>query len=122
MRLYLPDVAGFDRWLDENVADLYKAQPLAQNWARISKIGEEYGEAVQTFIGATGQNPRKGTTNSIEAVLDELADTLITCLLAMQHLTKDEDETRNALEGRWAYRLDRAIRNSASSSCRPWPV
>lgn len=51
-------VAEVDALLDENVAEVYKDQPLAQHWARVAKAGEEAGEAVDALIAWTGQNPR----------------------------------------------------------------
>ena len=36
-------VERFDAWLDAKVSDIYKDQPLAQDWARVAKISEEAG-------------------------------------------------------------------------------
>lgn len=83
-----------DRWLDENVAERYKKEPLAQNWARIAKIQEELGEVVDAFILYTGQNPRKGKTGTFHKVCQELADVVITATLALQHLTNDLNTTK----------------------------
>ena len=86
-----------DAWLDENVSQEYKDQPLAQDWARISKGIEELGEAVDTQIGVTGQNPRKGIYATPEERLNELADTALTAILAMQHFKKNTSEVRQIL-------------------------
>jgi hypothetical protein len=94
------DIAAIDAWLDGAVMGHYKGQPLAQDWARVSKIGEELGEAIQALIGATGQNPRKGVTNDFDVVLGELADVFLTGLLAIQHFTKDTSATRRILRER----------------------
>jgi phosphoribosyl-ATP pyrophosphohydrolase len=96
----LDDLRITDNWLDTKVSELYLEQPLAQDWARISKIGEEYGEAVQAFIGATGQNPRKGFNANSDDVLDELADVVFTGLCAMQHFTKDTAKVNRILSAR----------------------
>lgn len=93
----LSDLAQVDRWLDENVSDEYKSQPLAQDWARITKVAEELGEVVDAFILHTGQNPRKETRALMDAVLDELADVAFTAILAIQHFTKDEAVTGKIL-------------------------
>ncbi len=82
-------VSLVDEWLDREVSAVYQNQPLAQDWARIGKVIEELGEAIQALIGATGQNPRKGITDTMDGVLRELADTALTALFAMQHITKD---------------------------------
>lgn len=71
-----------DNWLDEGVAEKYKDQPMAQDWARVSKIAEEVGEAIAELILATGQNP----------------DVVMTEILAIQHFTKDIELTRNLLQ------------------------
>jgi hypothetical protein len=84
----LETLSEVDKWLDEYVAVEYSQQPKAQDWARISKVGEELGEAIQAFISATGQNPRKPRTDDLLPVLDELADTALTSILAMLHFTK----------------------------------
>lgn len=81
------DIRDIDAWIDRCVSPIYRDQPLAQDWARLSKIGEELGEAIQAFIGMTGQNPRKGVTNGLDKVLDELSDVVITAVLCMTHLT-----------------------------------
>src|SRR5215469_5437681 len=86
-----------DEWLDENVSQEYKDQPLAQDWARISKGIEELGEAVDAQIGVTGQNPRKGVYATPEERLDELADQALTAILAMQHFKKNTSEVRQIL-------------------------
>jgi hypothetical protein len=86
-----------DNWLDEELPDYYKEQPLAQDWARISKVIEELGEAVSAMIGATGQNPRKGATHHRDDILKELMDVVMTGLLAVQHFTKDTNATREIL-------------------------
>jgi hypothetical protein len=86
-----------DEWLDAEVSEPYKQQPLAQDWARIGKVIEELGESISALIGATGQNPRKGTTHSQEDVLGEVADSVMTGILAIQHFTKNTSETRRIL-------------------------
>ncbi len=82
-------VSDADAWLDSHVGPLYTQQPLAQHWARIGKLNEEAGEAVQALIGWTAQNPRKGFTHDIDDVLAELGDVVLTGILAIQHFTKD---------------------------------
>lgn len=91
--LTLDKIREIDAWLDEAVAERYGRQPLAQDWARISKVAEELGEVVDAFIGCTGQNPRKGEYGDMSDVLEELADVAFTAILAMQHFTKDANHT-----------------------------
>jgi NTP pyrophosphatase (non-canonical NTP hydrolase) len=91
-------VSAMDLHLDGNVAAMYQAQPLAQHWGRVAKIGEELGEAIEALIGCTGQNPRKGFSKEWDDLYGELADVVMTAILALQHFTKDADATRQIIE------------------------
>lgn len=104
----MKDIERLDVWLDANVSEAYKAQPLAQDWARITKVAEELGEAIQAFIGYTGQNPRKGFQGSKTDMLNEMADVIITGQLCIQHFTKDARSTEFIINNRWAYRMQKA--------------
>ena len=75
------DIKRITDWLDaEHGCDLNR------DALRIMKVGEEFGEAIQAWIGYTGQNPRKGVTHSLADVRDELADVAITALVAIESL------------------------------------
>ncbi|MFG3584753.1 MazG-like family protein [Streptomyces sp. NPDC047990] len=63
---------------------------------RILKLSEEVGEVAQAVIGATGQNPRKGTTHTWDDVRSELCDVVITGLVALRTLTPDAREVFTA--------------------------
>lgn len=91
-----------DQYLDDNVSNQYRGEPLAQSAMRVGKIAEELGEAMSAFIGLTGQNPRKGYTHSTADLLDELADIALTALLAIQHFTKNTSETRGVIRSSMA--------------------
>jgi len=94
-------MAEIDAWLDGAAAETYWNQPLAQDWARVSKVIEELGEAVAALISYTGQNPRKPQRPEARAeMIGELADVAATALLAIQHFEKDADETVRVLLGR----------------------
>lgn len=84
------------------MTDLYAAVRDAANWldehngadnaeiaARILKVTEESGEAAAAWIGATGQNPRKGVTHTYADVAAELADVAFTALVAIDTLGFD---------------------------------
>ncbi|MFJ8105593.1 MazG-like family protein [Streptomyces sp. NPDC096132] len=75
---------------------------------RILKLSEEVGEVAQAVIGATGQNPRKGTTHTWEDVQGELCDVVITALVALRTLTSDP-------EGVFAGHLARVAERSLGS-------
>ncbi|MPY47089.1 MazG-like family protein [Streptomyces acidicola] len=56
---------------------------------RILKLSEEAGEVAQAWIGAVGQNPRKGVTHSPRDVADELCDVIVTAAVALASIVDD---------------------------------
>ena len=87
-------------WLDEhNGAD------QAELAARILKLVEEAGEAAAAWIGATGQNPRKGTTHSYADVAAELADAAFAALVAIESLGNDPATAMAAVAGKMTARM-----------------
>lgn len=50
---------------------------------RVLKIQEEAGEVAQGVIGFVGANKRKGITHDVEDVAKELADVVITAMVAL---------------------------------------
>jgi hypothetical protein len=62
---------------------------------RVIKVAEELGEVTTALIGALGANPRKGITNGMDSVRDELLDVAVTALGAYEHL---DDHNGRALE------------------------
>jgi hypothetical protein len=91
-------VTAVDEWLDSNVSEVYVNQPLAQHWARISKVIEELGETISEIISFTGQNPRKpSNSDAYNKILEELADTAMTAIYAIQHFTKNSLTTAEIL-------------------------
>jgi hypothetical protein len=65
---------------------------------RLLKIGEEAGEVAAAYIGATGQNPRKGVTHDLDDVIGECFDTAVTALVAASTLAGDTAAARAALD------------------------
>ncbi|HYK70361.1 MAG TPA: hypothetical protein VEV45_20625 [Streptosporangiaceae bacterium] len=95
-----------DQWLDGEVGQAYKEQPLAQDYARTLKVIEEIGETLKALILATGQNPRKMASYrpasetdlaELRHMLTELGDSAAACLLGIQHWTKDTEQTDEIL-------------------------
>jgi NTP pyrophosphatase (non-canonical NTP hydrolase) len=66
--------------------DAHNGTNEAETRLRILKVMEEAGEVAQAVIGAAGQNPRKGTTHTVDDIASELADVAITALVALQSL------------------------------------
>ena len=77
----LEDITYFVSRLDD--ANLKTREELT---LRILKLGEEYGEACNAWIGFTGQNPRKGIYGTKEDVVKELIDCAITALVAAESI------------------------------------
>ncbi|TPQ19187.1 MazG-like family protein [Streptomyces sporangiiformans] len=63
---------------------------------RMLKLSEEVGEVAEAVIGATGQNPRKGTSHTWDDVQSELCDVIITAAVALRTLTPDAREVFTA--------------------------
>lgn len=76
-------LVALSQWIDAGNAH---RDPEAVTWGRLAKLAEEQGEVIEAFIGATGQNPRKGITCTLEAVLEELLDVAVTALGAYEHI------------------------------------
>ncbi|MFT4288155.1 MazG-like family protein [Nocardioides sp.] len=77
-------LAALSEWIDKSQVG---RDSEAITWGRLAKITEEAGEVIAAFIGATGQNPRKGVTHNTADVIEELLDVAITALGAVEHLT-----------------------------------
>lgn len=88
-------LAALSHRIDESNAH---RDPEAVTWGRIAKITEESGEVIAAFIGATGQNPRKGVTHTMDDVVEELLDVAVTALGAVEHLTGNKSESMALLE------------------------
>ena len=54
---------------------------------QLIKMQEELGEVAEAFIGANGLNPRKGVTHTQDDLNMELADVVITAVLALRMST-----------------------------------
>jgi len=78
-------IAALSAWVDANPSNAERDQE-AQLWGRTMKVAEELGEVTAALIGATGQNPRKGYTHTMEDVRKELLDVALTALCAVEYL------------------------------------
>ncbi|MER7465662.1 MazG-like family protein [Streptomyces sp. NPDC097981] len=56
---------------------------------QILKIGEEFGEAAQAVIGVKGTNPRKGDSHTWDDVEAEVADVIVTAMVALARMRPD---------------------------------
>lgn len=80
-------ITALNDWIDRSPENA-KRDPEAATWGRVAKVCEEAGEAIAALIGATGQNPRKGTNGTMEDVRKELLDVALTALCAVEHLDR----------------------------------
>ncbi|MBC9718421.1 MazG-like family protein [Streptomyces sp. TRM66268-LWL] len=63
---------------------------LHEQWTlQVLKIAEETGEASQAVIGARGTNPRKGNSHGWQDAHDEVADVVITAMVALARMRPD---------------------------------
>ncbi|GIG70558.1 MazG-like family protein [Phytomonospora endophytica] len=88
------------RWLDEA-----NGSSQMELTCRILKVTEEAGEAAGAWIGAVGQNPRKGITHSHDDVAAELADVALTALVAIESLGMDARAVMEACARKVSSRL-----------------
>lgn len=71
------------QWIDAANAHRH---PETNLWSRVAKAAEEGGEAMDALRGYLGENPRKGVTKSLYDVIDELLDTAVAALGAVEHI------------------------------------
>lgn len=98
-------IAELSDWIDASNAD---RDPEAATWSRLAKITEEAGEVVAAYIGAIGQNPRKGVTHTVDDVEQELIDAAITALAALHHVRGGEPRVVELMGEKLGRTLDRA--------------
>ncbi|MFT3888524.1 MAG: MazG-like family protein [Arachnia sp.] len=98
-------IVRLSQWIDEGNAG---RPPEAETWARVAKVAEEAGEVIAAQIGATGQNPRKGVSHSVDDVEEELLDVAVTALAAVEHLRGHDGRALELLADKVARIIARA--------------
>lgn len=98
-------LAALSTWIDDGNQH---RDPEAITWGRLAKVSEECGEVISAYIGATGQNPRKGVTHNLAHVRKELLDVAVTALCAVEHLDGNAGSSVVALEAHVAFLARRA--------------
>ncbi|GAA3146135.1 MazG-like family protein [Streptomyces rameus] len=96
-------VGRLREWLDQEAAE---AAPADVRLLRVLKIGEEFGEVSEAVHGALGANPRKGHSHTWEDVQKELADVIVTAMVALATITPD---ARQTFEDRLDALVDRVL-------------
>jgi hypothetical protein len=131
-----------DTFLDSHRSPEYDEQPLANEWARVTKVCEEAAEALDevdenadqqdwmrvaevakhagkvwtALSKCTGENYHKGVCATEDALLSELGDCVSAALLAIQHRTKDTGATWAVVSAAFAKARDRVCDYAAPQS------
>ncbi|MET8609861.1 MazG-like family protein [Streptomyces misionensis] len=98
------------KWLDDEAAE---TGPADVRLLRVLKIGEEFGEVVEAVHGALGANPRKGHSHTWDDVKEELADVIVTAMVALGTIAPDGDG-RRVLDERLDHLVARVLPESAA--------
>lgn len=98
-------LVAISQWIDAANAHRH---PETNLWSRVAKAAEEGGEAMDALRGYLGENPRKGQINTLSDVIDELLDTAVAALGAVEHLTEHDGSALDRLENKIDYVFDRA--------------
>ena len=102
-------VAGWE--LIDRLHEYYDVTPSDQ----LHKLYEECGEVAAAYIGLTGTNPRKGVTHTLDDVVDELLDVIVTAMVALNHFSVDpEAEFLRAMSDRGKYKQRLSVREEGS--------
>lgn len=75
--------AGIYRDIYDRIAATQHHLGVPGSVLRLVKLQEEVGEVAAALIGFTGANARKGHTHTEEDVAKELADVVITAMVAL---------------------------------------
>lgn len=94
------------RWIDEAPGNAER-DPEALTWGRLAKVSEESGEVIAAYIGVTGQNPRKGFSDTMDHVAEELLDVALTALCAYAHVRPEDPSPMRAFEAHLRARMAR---------------
>ncbi|MEU5498020.1 MazG-like family protein [Streptomyces griseofuscus] len=99
-------VGRLRQWLDDEAAE---ASPADVRLLRTLKIGEEFGEVAEALHGVMGANPRKGRSHDWNDVQKELADVIVTAMVALDTIAPDG---RHVLEERLDHLVARVLPES----------
>lgn len=82
-------LAKFSNWIDTSPG-YANIDPEAHLSRRVTKTGQEFGEALEAMYGSLGENPRKGVTHTQEDLIYELLDTANAALGAVEYITGNQ--------------------------------
>lgn len=98
-------LVAISRWIDSANAHRH---PETNLWSRVSKAAEEGGEAMDALRGYLGENPRKGVTGTLDEVVEELLDTAVAALGAVEHIRDHDGQALRLLVDKIRRVADRA--------------
>jgi NTP pyrophosphatase (non-canonical NTP hydrolase) len=95
-----------DVW--RQIGQLASHHDEAGTHGHILKLAEETGEVASAFIDLNGWNKRKGVCSTVDDLLDELGDIIITAAVAMTGITGDPSAAERCFQRRLAIVAERA--------------
>ncbi|MFF4292061.1 MazG-like family protein [Streptomyces vinaceus] len=97
-------IGRLKKWLDEEAGERPESETRL---LRVLKIGEEFGEVAEAVHGASGSNPRKGSSHDWGHVEKELTDVIVTAMVALATVSPDPQK---AFDGRLQGLVDRVLK------------
>lgn len=92
-------LVAISEWIDTSPG--YRGcDPETVLWRRVTKVASEAGEVIDALAGAVGENPRKGVTGTMDDVIEELLDTAVAALGAVEHVTGHTGSARALLDAK----------------------
>jgi hypothetical protein len=89
-------IARISDWVDTSPTNATRDRE-ALGWHRVAKAAEEAGEAISEWLQFTGGNPRKPASPGDTRVVEELLDTALAALCAVEHLRGNRGVALNLL-------------------------
>lgn len=93
-------------WINDHNATRNPSEE-ATMWSRCMKVGEEAGEVQEALRAYLGENPRK-PRGTLDDVVEELLDTAVAALAAVEHLCGHSGASLELLENKVGFVYERA--------------
>lgn len=89
-------IAAISEWVDTSPQNIVR-NPEALTWHRVAKPAEEAGEVIDEMIKFVGGNPRKFGSPDDTELIEELLDTALAALAAVEHLRGNQGKSLDLL-------------------------
>lgn len=100
------DLIRLSKWIDAHNA--HRSEEFNM-WSRTTKVTEEAGEVQKALRAYYGENPRKSEgLDDIVPVIEELLDTAVAALGAVEHILGHNGDSFELLESHIKYMARRA--------------